>query len=113
MLLMFRTDAGFRIVLPRNCGKTLPVMPSEVFVNSIELRFIFLSRFFQVCEGSLQNLSARSLLLKIRAGRVRYAKNADQPWKRKTLTDQGHQNYTERKKDDQIALGKRTTIRQR
>src|SRR2546430_11111692 len=113
MLLMFRTDAGFRVVLPCNCGKALPVMSSEVFVNRIELRFIFLPRFFQVCECSLQNLSTRSLLLKIRAGRIGYAKNANKPWERKTLTDQGHQTYTERKKDDQIAMRKRATIRQR
>ena len=40
---MSRTDAGLRVVLPRHCGKTLPIMSGEVFVNSIELLFIFLA----------------------------------------------------------------------
>src|SRR5438445_12302948 len=113
MLWMFRTDAGFRVVLPCNCGKALPVMSSEVFVNRIELRFIFLPRFFQVCECSLQNVSTRSLLLKISAGRIGYANNANNPRHPKTLTDQGHQHHTERNKDEPITMRKRATIRHR
>ena len=63
-----------------------------------------------MCQCSLQYFSAGGLFLKIRARRVGRAKNADQPWKRESLTDQGHQDYAECKKDDQIALRKRATI---
>ena len=53
---MFRTDAGFRVVLPCNCGKALPVMSSEVFVNRIELARLLAANGQR--EAARENLAA-------------------------------------------------------
>ena len=93
-------------------GETMAIVSGDVLVDRIELARVFRALTFQKCQGGLEYLAARGFLLDIGSCLVSNTEQSNQPGKGQSLQDQGHENYSEGEKDDQVALRERAAIRQ-
>src|SRR6266853_2274272 len=109
---MFGANVAIGVILPDDVGKTMAVVPGEILIDRIEFDSVFLALICQICQRSFKYLPARAFFFDIGSALISETEDSNQPGKRQSLQNQGHENYAESKKDDQIALRKRASIRQ-
>ena len=101
---MFRANVAISVILSDDVGKTMAVVPGEILIDRIEFGSVFLALICQICQRNFKYLPARGFLFDIGSPLVSDTEDPNQPGKRQSLQNQGHENYAESKKNDQVAL---------
>src|SRR6185295_1289685 len=90
----------------------MAIVGGKVLVNGVEFSPALLAGFIQESERGLEYFPSCSFLFQVGARGIGDAQNPDHPGECESLQHQGHQNYAERQKDNQVALGKRAAVGQ-
>src|SRR5467141_1077073 len=109
---MFRANVAIGVILSDDVGKTMAVVPGEILIDRIEFGSVFLALICQICQRSFKYLPARGFFFDIGSRLVSDTEDPNQPGKRQSLQNQGHENYAESKKNDQVALRECASVRQ-
>src|SRR5882757_9567127 len=109
---MFGALVAVGIVFSDYVGEAMAIVSGDVLIDRFEVTRVFCALTFQKCQCGFEYLAARGFLFNIGSCLVTDAEQSDQPGESQSLQNQGHKNYSEGEKDNQVALGEGAAIRQ-